>query len=124
MVDNHKSNQGREYNPEAWCAISARFSNMADKGFPNVDDVFGEKEGRYDLKKLPKLVHSKKKGKPIRRKKRKPNSYESQGISDIPQTAQNSSDYFENINCDDNSVEVEEPTTSTFEVRDLACLLH
>ena len=84
----------------------------------------GEKEGRYDLKKLPKLVHSKKKDKPIRRKKRKPNSYESQGISDIPQTAQNSSDYFENINCDDNSVEVEEPTTSTFEVRDLACLLH
>ena len=124
MVDNHKSNQGQDYTPEAWCPISARFSNMADKGFPNVDNikvkVLGGKEGRYDLKKLPKQVHSKKKNKPVRKKWKKLNSFEPPCISD---TAQSSSDSFEgkngHYNCDKTRFEVEEPSTDTFQVRDL-----
>ena len=46
-------------------------NDMADKGFRNAEHlqvkVFGEKEGRYDLEKLPKLIHSKK-YKPDKRK--------------------------------------------------------
>ena len=55
--------------------MSAKFYNMADEELPNVDNVkvkvLGGKEGRPDLKKLPKLVHSKKKNKPERRKRQK-----------------------------------------------------
>ena len=91
--------------------MSAKFYNMADKEMPNIDNikvkVLGEKEGRYDLKKLPKLVHSKKKNKPERRKRQKLNSLQPQRISDTAQTS-----------CDENLVDdVEGPTTSKTEVR-------
>ena len=103
---------------------------MADKGFPNAKHlqvkVFGEKEGRYDLEKLPKLVHSKK-YKPDKRKRRKLTDTSSCNVDevDVEQQAQGTSTSstpceFESFetNVDDNRNE--EPTTSTFKVRELA----